>query len=64
MRKCVTLQMNMGNFIMYMYIYVLPCLYPNNDVIILRSVAACNGILERKIIVCYKHTCKISDTLF
>lgn len=43
--------MNMGNFIMYMYIYVLPCLDPNIDVIILRSVAACNGILERKIIV-------------
>lgn len=48
----------------HVYIYVLPCLDPNIDVIILRSVAACNGILERKIIVCYKHTCKISDTLF
>lgn len=56
--------MNMGNFIMYMYINVLPCLYPNIDVIILRSVTACDGILERKVIVCYKHTCKISDTLF
>lgn len=54
----------LGNFIMYMYINVLPYLYPNIDVIILRSVAACKGILERKVIVCYKHMCKISDTLF
>lgn len=56
--------MNMGNFIMYMYINVFFCLYLNIDVIIFRSVVVCNGILERKIIVCYKYTCKISDILF
>lgn len=56
--------MNMGNFIMYMYINVFFCLYLNIDVIIFRSVVVCNGILERKVIVCYKYLCKISDILF
>lgn len=56
--------MNMGNFIMYMYIYVFFCLYLNIDVIIFRSVVVCKGILERKVIVCYKYMCKISDILF
>lgn len=56
--------MNMGNFIMYMYINVFFCLYLNIDVIIFKSVIVCDGILERKVIVCYKYICKISDILF